>query len=104
MYYVMHKQENLTSTSIHLGAHDHQVVEGHFREVMEQVMVEEEESPTLVTIMLAIVLVASKTFLFEHLLNEDGEVLKGDKLCQAMDKFILLFSPNVWNLIASLKY
>jgi len=48
---------------------------------------------------LAIVLVASKTFLSEHLLNKDGEgqveVLKGDKLHQVMDKFIVLSSPNV---------
>ncbi len=29
------------------------------------------------------------------------EVHKGDKLHQVMDKFITLFSPNVWNLIAS---
>jgi hypothetical protein len=40
------------------------------------------------------VLVASKTFLSKHMLNEDGEgrmeVLKGKKLCKMMDKFITL--------------
>ncbi len=39
-------------------------------------------------------LVASKTFLSKHMLNEDGEgrmeVLKGKKLCKMMDKFITL--------------
>jgi hypothetical protein len=54
------------------------------------------------------VLAISKTFFFEHLLNEDGEglveVLKGDKLHQVMDKFIVLSSPNICNLVASFKH
>jgi hypothetical protein len=45
------------------------------------------------------VLIASKTFLSEHLLNGVGEglmeILKGDKLRQMMDKFITLSSPNI---------
>jgi hypothetical protein len=49
--------------------------------------------------MSAIVLVISRTFLSKHLLDEDGEgpmeVLNGNKLHQAMDKFIMLSSPNV---------
>jgi hypothetical protein len=49
-------------------------------------LVEGEAFCTLGAVVLAIALVASKTFLLEHLLNEDGqglvEVLKGDKLCQ----------------------
>ncbi len=57
----------MISTSVHLGTHDHPTVEGHFREVMQQVMVEEEESPTLAATTSTIVLVASKTFLSEHL-------------------------------------
>ncbi len=59
-------------------------------------------------IALAIALAASKTFLLEHLSNGDGqglvEVLKGDKLCQGMNKFIALFCPNVQNLIISFKH
>jgi len=55
--------------------------------------------------MSAIPLATSKTFLFEHLLNKDGEglmeVLKGDKLHLMMDKFIALSSPNVYNLVTS---
>ncbi len=39
----------------------------------------------------AIALVVCKTFLFDHLFNEDGdrlmELLKGNKLYQVMDKF-----------------
>jgi hypothetical protein len=46
-----------------------------------------------------IVLATSKTFLFKHLVHEDREgqeeVFKGKTLCQMMDKFIALSSPNV---------
>jgi hypothetical protein len=42
------------------------------------------------------------------MLNKDGEgpmeVLKSKKLHQVMDKFITLFSFNVWNLIACFKH
>jgi hypothetical protein len=49
--------------------------------------------------MLAIVLATSKIFLLEHLLNVDGqglvEVLKGQKLHQVIDKFLVISSLNV---------
>jgi hypothetical protein len=49
-------------------------------------------------------LVVTKTFMFQHLLNEDGEELveplKGNKLWQMMDKFTTFYSPNVNNLVA----
>jgi hypothetical protein len=85
-------------------------MEGHFKKVLDQVkfLVEEEVSCTLGATTLAIVLVANKTFLSEHLLNKDGkgpvEVLKGNKLHQVMDKFIILSSPNVQNFVASFKH
>jgi len=73
--------------------------------VFEQVksLVEEEVFCTLgaiaSAIASAIALVASKTFISKNLLNKDGqglvEILKGDKLCQVMEKFLALFSPNV---------
>ncbi len=101
MYYIVHKQENFIWTTIHLGVHDHPVMEGHLKKVFDQVkfMIEEEVSRTLGATALAITLVANKTFLSKHLLNKDGkgpvEVLKGNKLHQMMDKFLALFSPNV---------
>jgi hypothetical protein len=56
---------------------------------------------------LVISLVVSKTFLSEHLLNEDGDMLvepfKGNNLCQTMEKFTTLCSPNIRNLVASYK-
>jgi hypothetical protein len=43
--------------------------------------------------------------MFEHLLNKDGdklgEPIKGDILCQMMEKFTTLCSPNIKNLIVS---
>jgi hypothetical protein len=77
------------------------VVEGRSREVLDQVksLVKEDMSCTPRVIVLTIVLTSSKTFLSEHLLNKDGEgpveFFKGDKLCQMMDKFIMVSSPNI---------
>ncbi len=64
MYYIVHKQENLTQTTIHLGMHDHLVVKGHSRETFDQFksLVEEKVSYTLGATMSAIALVASITF------------------------------------------
>jgi hypothetical protein len=110
MYCIVHKQDNLIQAAIHLGTHDHSMAKGHSRKVFDQVesLVREEVSHTPRAIMSTIALATSKTFLFKHLLNEDregqGEVLKGEKLCQMMDKFITLSSPNVQNLVASFKH
>jgi hypothetical protein len=82
------------------------MAEGCSREVKS--LVEEEVSRTLGAITLTIALATSKTFLCMHLLNKDGEglveVMKGNKLCQVMDKFITLASPNVHNLVTSFKH
>jgi hypothetical protein len=83
----MHKYENLTQVVIHLSTHDHLVAKGHCKKVTEQVkaLVKEEVFRTLTFTTLAIVLVVSKIFLFEHLFNENDErlveVLKAEKLC-----------------------
>jgi hypothetical protein len=101
MYYVVHKQENLIRVAIHLGMHDHPMVEGRSWETLYQVksLVKEEMFHTSKAIVSAIALVTSKTFLFKHLLNKDEEglveVFKGNKLCLVMDKFITLPSPNI---------
>jgi hypothetical protein len=51
---------------------------------------------------------ASKTFLADHLFNENGErlvdILQGGKFHKVMDKFKPLCSPNIQNLIASFKH
>jgi len=86
---------------MHLSTHDHPVAEVTLEKFSIQVKssVNEEVFCTSEVIALTIALTASKTFISEHLLNEDGEgiveILKGDKLRQMMDKFITLFSPNI---------
>jgi len=68
--------------------------------------VEVSHSPSTKTS--TITMATSKTFLAEHLLNEDGEGLvkffKNDKLHYVMDKFMTLCSPNIKNLVASFKH
>ncbi len=106
MYYDVHKHEYLTWVEIHLGTHDHPMAKNMCREIMDQIkaLVHENQSYTP----LAIVLATSKTFLSRDLLNEDVdgsmELLKGDKLCQVMDKFTTLCSSNVNNLFASFRH
>jgi hypothetical protein len=53
-------------------------------------------------------LATSKTFVSQHLLNDNGEgpvePLKGNKLWQMMDRFTTFCFPNVNNLVASCKH
>jgi hypothetical protein len=67
-----------------------------------------EVSHTPSTKTLTITMETNKTFLAEHLLNEDGEglveFLKVDKLHQVIDKFMTLCFPNIKNLVASFKH
>lgn len=109
MYYIMHKQINLTQLAIHLGTHDHPIVKGKCINVMEQVkfLVQDKVFHSMSTTLLAISLVTNKTFIFKHSLNKYGdelvEFLKGDKLHQVMDKFTILCCPNIWNFVVSYK-
>lgn len=105
IYYVVHKQVNLIHAVIHLGTHGHRIINGRCRKVIQQVklLVEEEVFCTPLATMLVIVLATSKTFLFEHQLNKDGdgpiELLQGNKFTQVMDKFTTLCFPNIRNLV-----
>jgi hypothetical protein len=60
---------------IHLGTHDHLVVDGRCKEVINQVkaLVHEKVSCTLSITSSTIALATSKMNLSQHLLNEDGE-------------------------------
>jgi hypothetical protein len=79
-------------------------------EVVMQVklLLEDEVSCTLFVTNFVIVLAANEMFLFVHFLHKDGdnpmELLQGDKLNQVMDKFVELYSPNIRNLMSSLKH
>ncbi len=110
MYYIVHKQINLTWTMIQLGTHYHLVVNGRCRKFVPQVkhVFHEEVSHSPFVTNSIITLGASKTFVFMHLLYGDGddpmELLQSDKLNEMMDKFIEFCSLNIRNLVSSLKH
>lgn len=105
-----HKLQSLTWTSIHFGMHIHLVAHGKCWKITCQIkdMVRKEVNQTPNTNAFVITLASNKTFLFKHLLNDDNEghieLLKGKRLRKGMENFFTLCSPNVWNLIASLKH
>ncbi len=105
-----HKLQSLTWTSIHFGMHIHLVAHGKCWKITCQIkdMVRKEVNQTPNTNAFVITLASNKTFLFKHLLNDDNEghieLLKGKRLHKGMENFFTLCSPNVWNLIASLKH
>ncbi len=75
IYYVIHKFQSLSRVVIHLGTHEHHVVEGMCREYLEEikVLVEGQVFHTLNTKIFTIALNASKAFLAHHLFNDNGE-------------------------------
>ncbi len=75
MYYVIHKLQSLSRTMIHLGTHEHLVVEGMCKESLEEikVLVEGQVSCTHYAKIFAIASNANKAFLVHHFFNENGE-------------------------------
>ncbi len=110
MYYVVHSLFDLSRTSIHLKTHAHLIYERKCTKSLEKMksMVAEEvlHMPNVTSSVISLAM--SKTFLSHHLFNEDGEVpmelLKGEKLNQAMLMFVPLCYPNIRNLISSFKH
>jgi hypothetical protein len=72
MYYVVHKFPNISRAMIHLGIHVHPIAKGKCRKFFKEMknMVINKVYCTPIAMILAIVLLANKTFLFYHLLNE----------------------------------
>jgi len=110
MCYVVHSLFDLSRATINLKTHAHPIYERKCTESLEKMksMVAEEvlHMPNVTSFVIS--LATSKTFLSHHLFNEDGEVpmelLKGEKLNQAMLMFVPLCSPNIRNLISSFKH
>jgi hypothetical protein len=105
MYYIVHKQKNLTQIMIHLGTHDHLVVKGRCKDVDQiKAFVEEELFRTLLPTMLINCIGlsfkhnvqqgwwrANGTFKWRQIARNDGQ---NHNLC----------SHNVRNLVASFKH
>lgn len=93
MYYIVHKFPNPLIVVIHLGTDAHPIANNKCKESFQDMknMVVYEVCCMLTTIILAITLYVSKTFLSYHLFNKGGkghvELLKGEKLNQILLKF-----------------
>ncbi len=94
---------------IHLGLHFHSIVDYGCKKVVDESkkLIEEEVNRTPIAKIFAISLSASKSFLAKHLFNVNGDnnckVFKGHQLKEIQDKFILLSSSHVCNLVALFK-
>jgi hypothetical protein len=108
---VVYSLSDLSRVTTHLRTHDqHHVSEGKCKESVKEMknMVAKEVLRTPYATSSTIFLAMSKTFLFHHLFDEDGEVLvellKGEIFNQAMSMFLPLCSPNICNLISLIKH
>jgi hypothetical protein len=94
MYYVVHLLSNLSKVAIHLELHAHPISEGNYGESFKEMkcMVTEEVllMPNITSFLISLAI--NKTFLSHNFFNEDEEVpmelLKGEKLNQAMSMFV----------------
>jgi len=109
IYYVVHKFQFMSRTTIHLGIHNHPVVGGKCRELVEETrrLITEEVDHMFDPKISSISFSVSKTFLVSYLLDDSNDVtlelLKGEQLEHIHDKFYELNSPNVRNFITFFK-
>jgi len=75
MYYVVHKFPKFSRVTIHLGTHSHLITKGMCKESFHEMknLLIDEVCCKLTFTFLTIVLSASKSLIFHHLFNEDGE-------------------------------
>ncbi len=78
IYYVVHKLHFLSKATIHLGVHNHPIVDGKCKESLEETkrLIIKEVNCTPNVKMYVISLSANKTFFAKHLLDDysDGKV------------------------------
>jgi hypothetical protein len=98
----------MSKATIHLGVHNHLVVDGKCRELVEEIrrLIAEEVDRTLYVKISLISFNVSKT-LVNYLLDDIGdgivEVFKGEELEHIQNKFCELSFPNVCNLVVFFK-
>ena len=93
---------------IHLGHHLHPVAMGMYRDSADRIyeLIANQVAKTPTATNSAIALSASKDFLTNYLFhNREGEkqMLKGEELEEVMDRFQVLSSPNIRNVISSFR-
>jgi hypothetical protein len=83
IYYVVHRLQSMSRTTIHLGVHNHLVADGKCWEFVEKIkrLITEEVDCMLDANISSISFSASKTFLVSYLLDDysdgTGQLLKG---------------------------
>ncbi len=88
IYYVVHKLHFFSRMAIHLGIHNHLIMDGKCTESLEEIrrLIVEEVNHTHDMKMSLIFLSVNKTFLARHLFNDCNdakvELLKGEQLEQ----------------------
>ena len=106
IYYCYSENPNMTRAAIHLGKHSHLVAKGTYRDSAKEIseLIVEQVAKTPTATNSAIALFTSKDFLTNHLFHhEEGEkkILKGEEIEEVMDRFQMLSSPSIRNVISS---
>ncbi len=109
-YYILYKIIAFTRVVIHLKRHAQLVQDDMCRDSLEEIktLVENEVCCTPNVKNFTIGFFMSKSFLSQHLFNEDGdnpiELLKGEHLNKVMDNFMPLCFPNICNIVVLFKH
>ena len=108
IYYYYSDNSKMSRAAIHLGHHLHPVAKGMYRDSTDRIygLIADQIAKSPTTTNSAIALSASKDFLTNYLFhNREGEkqMLKGEELEEVMDRFQVLSSPNIRNVISSFR-
>ena len=108
IYYCYSENPNMTKAAIHLGKHSHPVAKGTCRDSAKEIseLIAEQVAKTPTATNSAIALSASKDFLTNHLFHHgEGQkkILKGEEMEEVMDRFQMLSSLSIWNVISSFR-
>jgi hypothetical protein len=109
-YYVLHRLQSMSRMAIHLGVHNHFIMDGKCWESVEETrrlnINELDHTPNVKVFVISFSV--SKTFLASYLLKDfsDGivELFKGGQLKHIQDKLCELSSPNIYNLVVFFKH
>ena len=108
IYYCYSENPNMTRVAIHLGKHSHPVAKGTYRDSAKEIseLIAEQVAKTPTTTNSAIALSARKDFLTNHLFHHgegEKEILKGEEMEEVMDRFQMLSSPSIRNVISAFR-
>ena len=108
IYYCYSENPDMTRATIHLGKHCHPIAKGTYRDCAREIseLIGEQVAKTPTATNSTIALFASKEFLTNHLFHHgegEKEILKGEEMEEVMDRFQMLSSPSIQNVISSFR-